>query len=273
MSEERKPPMRGSGYAGAQDRADAARLGDARKAEAEREHVRRGLLEEAQKTAMQPSDWLPYKARATFNLFELACLLHGDDPERMSSALVEEQRQRNREFGYGPEFDRPAFLAQAIEAQPHAIMGEKHGGTLALLKKATGSAGMQRAIPKTKARELAGLLGYAWPPELSTATQVEEEPATAAPAKAAAASAIHKTKRRADPLAAVLSEAQRRALDETDAASVWAALVKLAESASRPAPLLGYVEAEGVKYRSDKAQAPVAYLSRDAFRKRFERAA
>ena len=91
--------------------------------------------------------------------------------------------------------------------------------------------------------------------------------------KAATTSTTHKTKRRADPLAAVLTEAQRCALDATDGASVWAALVRLAESASRPAPLLGYVEAEGVKYRSDKAQAPDAYLSRDAFRKRFERAA
>ena len=91
------------------------------------------------------------------------------------------------------------------------------------------------------------------------------------PAPAAATSATHKIKRRAAPLSAVLAEAKRRALDATDWASAWAALVKLAEPASRPAPLLGYVEGEGVKYRSDKADAPDAYLSRDAFRKRFAR--
>lgn len=94
-------------------------------------------------------------------------------------------------------------------------------------------------------------------------------PAPAADPAPAVAPKMHKTKRRADPLAAVLAEAKRNALDSTDWQSVWAALVKLAEPASRPAPLLGYVEGEGVKYRSDTAAQGVDYLTRDALRKRF----
>ena len=90
------------------------------------------------------------------------------------------------------------------------------------------------------------------------------------PAPAAATSATHKTKRRAMPLAAVLAESKRQALDATDWPSVWDALVRLAQSGTRPAPLLGYVEGEGVKYQSDKPDAPDAYLTRNAFRKRFK---
>jgi hypothetical protein len=34
---------------------------------------------------------------------------------------------------------------------------------------------------------------------------------------------------------------------------------------------MGYVEEEGVQYRTDDAEQPVAYLTRAAFRKRFAR--
>lgn len=106
--------------------------------------------------------------------------------------------------------------------------------------------------------------------------RAEPAPPTAAPAPAAdpapaVATTTHRTKRRADPLAAVLNEARRQALEPTDWQSVWAALVELAKSASRPAPLLGYVEGEGVKYQTDSEAQPVGYLTREAFRKRFRR--
>jgi hypothetical protein len=110
----------------------------------------------------------------------------------------------------------------------------------------------------------------ATPSDHSTAW-VQATAAEPAQATAAAASSTHKTKRRADPLAAVLDLAARQALDSTDWQSVWAALVALAQHASRPAPLLGYVEGEGVQYRADDADQPAGYLTRDAFRKRFKR--
>ena len=90
-------------------------------------------------------------------------------------------------------------------------------------------------------------------------------------ARVTGASSIHKPRRRTDPLAAVLAEAKQQALDPTDWPSAWAALVNLAEQPLRPAPLMGYVEEEGVQYRTDDAEQPVAYLTRAAFRKRFAR--
>lgn len=81
----------------------------------------------------------------------------------------------------------------------------------------------------------------------------------------------HALKRRSDPLAAVLTLAEGHAVDAKDWQSVWAALVALAESPTRPAPLLGYVEGEGVQYRADDADQPASYLSREALRARFRR--
>ena len=114
---------------------------------------------------------------------------------------------------------------------------------------------------------LVSVSGRTEPPEPER-PQAAAEPA---PVSVATSSAGHSLKRRADPLAAVLAEAKRQALDPADWQSVWAALVKLAESVSRPAPLVGYVEGEGVQYRTDDAAKPVDYLSREAFRKRSSR--
>lgn len=77
-------------------------------------------------------------------------------------------------------------------------------------------------------------------------------------------------KRRTDPLTAVLAQARGQAVDGNDWQSVWAALVALATPPTRPAPLLGYVEGEGVQYRVDSAAQPVGYLTRDALRKRLQ---
>lgn len=90
-------------------------------------------------------------------------------------------------------------------------------------------------------------------------------------ASAAVVSKRNHVKSRAGPLAAVLAQVKQQAIDPADWQSVWAALVKLAESESRPPPLLGYVEGEGVKYRADDAANPVAYLTREALRSRFKR--
>lgn len=97
--------------------------------------------------------------------------------------------------------------------------------------------------------------------------------ALAPEAETVAAAVSHVTRRRDEPLAAVFAEAKRRALDQTDWQSVWAALVALADGPNRPAPLLGHVAGEGVKYRRDSAEHGVCCLTRDAFRKRFRRSA
>ena len=84
----------------------------------------------------------------------------------------------------------------------------------------------------------------------------------------------HKLKtRRNHALTAVIATAKRSALDAADYQSVWAALVELAESSERPAPILGYAEIEGVKYRAEKAENGVAFFKKDSLRKMMERAA
>lgn len=72
-------------------------------------------------------------------------------------------------------------------------------------------------------------------------------------------------------LKAILERAGREAADATDAASVWAALMKMAEGSNRPAPLIGVADnGEGIKYTSPLGE--VEFLSRDAFRMRWKRA-
>jgi hypothetical protein len=82
----------------------------------------------------------------------------------------------------------------------------------------------------------------------------------------------HKVKNRSDPLNAVIEKAKSAAADREDFLSVWAALVNLAKSASRPAPLLGYEDLEGIKYEVLEQEGP-AYFTKDALRKRMNRKA
>jgi hypothetical protein len=51
-----------------------------------------------------------------------------------------------------------------------------------------------------------------------------------------------------DMLAPLIEQAQKNAADPGSHAKVWAELVKMAVSAQRPAPLVGYSEKEGVAY-------------------------
>jgi hypothetical protein len=58
----------------------------------------------------------------------------------------------------------------------------------------------------------------------------------------------HRLKSRSNPLNAVIESAAGTALAPNDNQSVWAELVKLAESKDRPAPLVGY-SSDGIQYR------------------------
>lgn len=57
------------------------------------------------------------------------------------------------------------------------------------------------------------------------------------------------SKSRTHALDAVIKLAEKQALAPDDTSSIYAALVKLAASEDRPAPLLGYADDEGVKYQ------------------------
>ncbi|MGT2509774.1 hypothetical protein [Cupriavidus basilensis] len=79
--------------------------------------------------------------------------------------------------------------------------------------------------------------------------------------------AMHRIRTRAHALRAVIEAAKVNAAACDDYHSVWATLVLLAEGENRPAPLLGYVEGEGVKYQTDKG---IKFFTKDALRKQMD---
>jgi hypothetical protein len=79
---------------------------------------------------------------------------------------------------------------------------------------------------------------------------------------------VRPRRRRTGHLDAVIEMARRRATDPDDWAAVWTALVELAQSNDRPAPLIGSGEGE-VKYQAPSGE--VAFLTRDQFRDRFRK--
>ncbi len=76
---------------------------------------------------------------------------------------------------------------------------------------------------------------------------------------------------KAHPLAAVIEKARADAADADDYLSVWAVLVRIVQSDNRPAPTIGYVEGEGIKYQVDESEEP-RFLTKRALRERFVRA-
>lgn len=69
--------------------------------------------------------------------------------------------------------------------------------------------------------------------------------------KPAAIITRHRLKTRSNPLDAVIELATGTALAPDSNQSVWAELVKLAESKNKPAPLIGY-SSDGIQYRGKK---------------------
>jgi hypothetical protein len=79
-------------------------------------------------------------------------------------------------------------------------------------------------------------------------------------------------KDRTDILDPVIAVAERRATEPGNWQSVWPVLIKLAESDDehRPDPLLGYIEGEGIKYRTQQGKVEffTARMLQDRFRRR-----
>ena len=100
----------------------------------------------------------------------------------------------------------------------------------------------------------------------STPTTVGEIAPSAMPPCAKANT--HKIGTRANILNSVIEQAKLAASNPGDYQSVYAELVKLADSPSRPAPLLGYSEGEGVKYQDYNG---IKFFNKRALKKRMER--
>jgi hypothetical protein len=75
--------------------------------------------------------------------------------------------------------------------------------------------------------------------------------------------------KRTNILDSVIEEAKSTAVCKTDWQSVWASLVKLAQTTERPAPLLGFSDDEGVKYQDF---SEVKFLTKKNFHQRWNRA-
>lgn len=79
----------------------------------------------------------------------------------------------------------------------------------------------------------------------------------------------HASATQRNALAAIIQIARSHAPDPNDYLSVWAALVKLATSESRPAPLIGYADGEGILYSTDTDSCKA--FTKNALRKRMTR--
>jgi hypothetical protein len=82
-------------------------------------------------------------------------------------------------------------------------------------------------------------------------------------------STIVRRKRQLTPL---IKLAMSKAADPHDWTSGWDNLVAMAEADVKLSPLLGFTPGEGVKYTKDGEDNSVAWLTKNAFRKRIERA-
>ena len=121
-------------------------------------------MSESEATA---SDWLPYRARESFNLYELACLLHRQDPQRLCNAVFNELKSHNQATGMDvAEVNFPGFVLSKIEHLPEQMLGPQIGKTLAALKKAVGSITLNETVTRERAWTIAQALGIPWPSEL-----------------------------------------------------------------------------------------------------------
>ena len=184
--------------------------------------------------------------------------------------------------GRGPFFTPRSFPSEAKRADFDKALSfaERAANAAGPIYLRTGLAvGMNKRTAQVSLAEVvAYFIGCDWPdipaPLLalvSAAADMTAPPVVPVPTVAESVTRTHELKRRGDALAAVLALAKKQALAADDWQSVWASLVALAQSAKRPAPLLGYSEGEGVKYQTDNDEKPVGWLTREAYRGRFKR--
>ena len=176
--------------------------------------------------AATAGDLMAYRARERFNLFELACLLHRADPEKVSDDTWNGWRDHKLQIGYDRAELTPALFNHELDLIPELLAGPLVGGTIKLLKKATGCATIWNSIEATKARALADSLGLTFPAELMPTLRQRPAPQAEAPAvgvSGAPAWVVTKPQRYqgyASPLYRFLSAAQRDGKPRPDRKSV-----------------------------------------------------
>ncbi len=113
-------------------------------------------------------------------------------------------------------------------------------------------------------------LGKVATPPAKAQPEAEARKQSAPPAGETTTHTVGNTRTHA--LSAVIAIAKKTAPDAADYHSVWAALMKLAESKDRPAPLLEHkqIEVDGIKYQAEKK---VKFFTKNALRNMMRRAA
>lgn len=159
-----------------------------------------------QDAAMQPMDWAPYKRRSAFTRFELASLLHRQDPERLFNRAWDSYHEYEDLCVVERDWIRePEHFAALIDDRP-GLLGEDVSSTFKSLKKAYGG---RYTAPITFAQSqiFAGDLGIEWPAEL-----IGPEAAQDAAKKPVGVSVTrHRLLDRGDPLSVLIEDAWREA--------------------------------------------------------------
>lgn len=214
-------------------------------------------------TAQEASDWLQAEtgqqwplSRLLETAHEMSVWIdcHDDEPEHIVEHVFQGRREGFRApVTFGSDIARLAFV--------------KDGGTLCITRRPDEtllkiSPPMRFAVEELRfeAACLKRLAALSATPVLSSV----EMPTAMSISVPTSNRLINRT----GALDAVIELAERQALDPTKWQSVWDELVAIGLRDNRPAPLIGYVESEGVKYRVDDPEKPVRFLTREAFRKR-----
>ena len=218
------------------------------------------------KAVMLPHDLRPFLETRSI---ELRLLPHGSGPMywTLGNAAADLAQQENwHDEARGTLLDQMVDAAdkrELIVRDPHTALPKTSGRVHEYYELVTPS-DVNLWLTKQGA-------SYRWTPSVEEEKTVEGR-AAETERKVSVGPAVvgvkkHAIKNRSDPLAAVLEMAKNEAVDRSDYHSVWAALVSLAKSPGRPAPLVGYVEQEGVKYEVTERDDP-KFFTKNALRKR-----
>ena len=109
-----------------------------------------------------------YKLRERFTLFELSCLLHGNNPQQVFDVAWTGWLKRNKEFDtrFVPQ---PNVFLSELNLNPVRILGGDEGETLEKLKIAVGCT----SIDAEYAKKLANHFGLIYPFDTELETKAE----------------------------------------------------------------------------------------------------
>ncbi|MDI3514018.1 MAG: hypothetical protein PWP40_1247 [Rhodocyclaceae bacterium] len=221
-------------------------------------------------TAATAADWLPYRARQSFNLFEIAALLCRQDPERLVDSVL---RARSRDVApmCGP--DDPAMALALFQSAPEMMLGDDVGGLLKAMQKALGVSNVRAPVSIAEAQRLAALFGIDWPPELQAAGahQVARfcQGGTAAPAADRPASSAS-TRSRFDTIQVEIDDVVAALEGEGKSATPAKVMARLRERAGKPDSCIYDTAADGVLWTRGSSGEQTK-LTMQALKKRISR--